>query len=170
MDARIDTLYVDARVIAWTVAVAVAADHAAAIQGITMIALTAAAVGYVIVREALGVGTAQICDQAWIHTVIILAGLIEHALTVVLALDGMTGDLGIALIALLARADWFMILYVASGVSTAVARVATLPVNTRLTITAIVIRRTRSNDRQLYYNIEIINGLPIIIFKHYIVF
>jgi len=58
MDARIDTLHVDARVIAWTVAVTVAADYAAAIQGITMIALTAAAVGYVIVRETLGIGTA----------------------------------------------------------------------------------------------------------------
>ena len=71
-----------------------------------------------------------------------------------LALDGITGDLGIALIALLTRADWFMILYVASRISTAVAGVATLPVNTRLTITAIVVRRTRSNDRQLYYNIK----------------
>lgn len=63
----------------------------------------------------------------------------------------MTGDLGIALIALLARADWFMILYIASRISTAIAGIATLPVNTRLTITAIVVRRTRSNDCQLYW-------------------
>jgi len=62
----------------------------------------------------------------------------------------MTGNLGIALVALLARTDRFVILYVASGIGTAVAGITTLPVDACLTVTAIIVRRTRSNDRQLY--------------------
>lgn len=124
-----------------------------------MIALTTAAVGHVVVREALSIGTARIRDQTRIHAVVILAGLIERALAVVSALDRVAGNLGIALVALLARADWFVIPHVASGVGTAVTRVATLSVDACLAVTAIVIRRARSNDRQLYYKIEIIYGL-----------
>lgn len=62
MNAGIDALHVDARMIAWTVAVAVAADHAAAIQGITMIAFAAAAIGHVVVREAFSIGAARVRD------------------------------------------------------------------------------------------------------------
>lgn len=159
MNTRVDALHVDARMIAWTVAVAVATDHTAAIQRIAMITLATAAVGHVIVREAFGVSAARICDQARIHAVVILAGLIERALTVVPTLNRVTGDLGIALVALLARADRFVILYVASSVGTAVAGVATLSVDARLAVTAIVVRRARSNDRQLYYKIKIIYRL-----------
>lgn len=162
MDAGIDALHVDARMIARTVAVAVTADHAAAIQGIAMIAFAAAAIGHVVVREALGIGAARVRDQTRVHAVVILASLVERALTVVPTLDGMTGDLGVALVALLARADRFVIPHITSGVNTAIAGVATLPVDTRLTITAIVVRGARSNDRQLYYKIEIIYELWII--------
>lgn len=159
MDAGIDALHIDARMIARAVAVAVAADHAAAIQGIAMIALAAAAVGHVVVREALSIGTARIRNQARIYAVVILAGLIKRALAVVSAFDGVAGNLGIALVALLARADWFVIPHIASGVGTAVAGITTLSVDARLAVTAIVVRRARSNDRQLYYKIEIIYGL-----------
>lgn len=159
MDAGIDALHVDARVIARAIAVAVAADHAAAVQGIAVIALAAAAVGHMVVREALGIGTAWVRDQARVHTIVVLATLVEGALAVVPALDGMTGDFRIALVALFARADRFVVPHVASGIGTAVAGVATLSVDARFAITAIVVRRARSNDRQLYYKIGIIYRL-----------
>jgi len=120
-----------------------------------MIALTAVTVSHVIVREALGVGAARIRDQARIHTVVILAGLIERALAVVLALDGVARDFWVALIALLAGTNRFVIPYVADRVSATVARIATLPVDASLAIAAIVVRRTRSNDCQLYCKIGI---------------
>lgn len=156
VDAGIDALHVDARVIAWAIAVAVAADHAAPIQRIAMIALAAAAVGHVVVREALGIGATRVRDQARIHAIVVLAGLVERALAVVPALDGVTGDFGVALVVLLARANRFVVPHVASSVGTAVAGVATLPVDARLAITAVIVRRARSNDRQLYYKIAII--------------
>lgn len=102
MDAGIDALHVDARVIARAVAVAVAADHAAAIQRIAVVALAATAVGHVVVREALGVGAARVRDQARVHAVVVLAGLVDRALAVVQALDRVARDLRVALVALLA--------------------------------------------------------------------
>lgn len=159
MDAWIDALHVDARMIARTIAVAVAADHAAAVQGIAMIALATAAIGHMVVREAFGIGTAWIRDQARVHAIIILASFVERALAVVPTLHGMAGDFRITLIALFAGTDRFVVPHVASGVGTAVAGIATLSVDARFAITAIVVRRARSNDRQLYYKIEIIYRL-----------
>jgi len=121
-----------------------------------MIALAATAISHVIIGEALGIGAAWIRDQTRIHAIVILAGLVERALAVMPALNRVTGNFRIALVALFARADRFVVPHVASGVCTAVAGIATLPVDARLTITAIVVRRARSNDRQLYYKIVII--------------
>jgi len=120
-----------------------------------VVALAAVTVSYVIVREAFGVGAARIRDQTWIHTVVILAGLVERALVVVLTLDGLTRDFRIALIALLAGANRFVIPHVTERIGAAVARIATLPVDASLAIAAIVVRRTRSNDCQLYCKIGI---------------
>lgn len=120
-----------------------------------MVALAAVAVSYVIVREALGVGAARVRDQARIHTVVILAGLVERALAVVLTLDGVARELRITLIALLAGANRLVIPHVADRVGAAVARIATLPVDAGLAIAAIVVRCTRSNDCQLYWKITI---------------
>lgn len=64
-----------------------------------------------------------------------------------LTLDRVTRDFGITLVALLARADRFVISHVADSIGAAVARVATLPIDASLTIAAIVVRCTRSNDR-----------------------
>lgn len=72
-------------------------------------------------------------------------------------LDRLTRDLGITLVALLARADRLVIPHVADGVGPAVARVATLPIDASLTITAIVVRRARPNDRQLYWSAYTVN-------------
>lgn len=149
--ARVDALHVDAGVIARTVAVAVTANHAAAIQRVAVIALAATAIGNVVVREALGVGAARgVRDQARVHAVVVLAGLVARALAVVLALDRVTRDFRIALIALLARAHRFVVLYVADRAGAAVARVAALPVDAGLAVAAIVIRRASADDRQLY--------------------
>lgn len=53
--ARINALHVNAGVIAWTIAIAVAADDTAPIQRIAIVAFAAAAIGYVIIREAFAV-------------------------------------------------------------------------------------------------------------------
>lgn len=55
MNARIDALHVDARVIPGTIAVAVAADDTATIQRIAIVAFAAAAIGHVIIGEAFAV-------------------------------------------------------------------------------------------------------------------
>jgi len=55
MHARINALHVNAGVIAWTVAIAVAADDTATIQRIAIIAFATAAIGYMIIREAFTV-------------------------------------------------------------------------------------------------------------------
>lgn len=153
MHARIDALHVDAGVIARTVAIAVTTDDATAIQRIAVVALATATIGYVVVREAFDVDARarMVRYQAWIHTVVVHAGFVEGALAVMATLDRVTRDLGITLVAWFARTDRFVISYVADGVGAAVARVATLPVDASLVITAIVVRRARPNDRQLYY-------------------
>lgn len=87
MHTGIDALHVNARVITGTVAVAVATDHAAAIQRIAVIAVAATTIRHVIVRETFGVDAARVRDQTRIHAVVVLAGLVERALTVVSALD-----------------------------------------------------------------------------------
>lgn len=150
--AGINALHIDAGVITWTVAVTVAADDAAAIQRIAVVALAAAAIGYMVVRETFTVDVCawMIRDQAWIYAVVVHAGFVECALAVMPTLDRLTRNLGITLVALLARADWFVIPHVADGVGAAVARVATLPVDASFTVAAIVVRRTRSDNRQLY--------------------
>lgn len=152
--AGIDALHVDAGVIAGTVAVAVAADDAAAIQRTAVVALAATAIGRMVVREAFGVDARArtIRDQARIHAVVVHAGFVERALAVVPAFDRVARDVGITLVALLARADRFVISHVADGVGAAVARVATLPVDASFTIAAIVVGRTRPDDRQLYWS------------------
>lgn len=152
--AGIDALHVDAGVIARTVAVAVAADYAAAIQRIAVVALATATIGHMVVRETFDVGARarMIRHQARIHAVVVHAGLVERALAIVPTLDRVTRDLGITLVAWLARADRFVISYVADGIGTAVARVATLPVDASLPVAAIVVRRARSDDRQLYWS------------------
>lgn len=72
-------------------------------------------------------------------------------------LDRLTRELGITLVALLARADRLVIPHVADSVGPAVARVATLPIDASLTITAIVVRRARPDDRQLYWSAYTVN-------------
>ena len=62
MNARIDTLHVDAGIVSWTIAIAVATDHSATIQRISMIALATSTVGFVVVGEALRVYSAVIGD------------------------------------------------------------------------------------------------------------
>lgn len=87
--AGINALHIDAGVIAWTVAIAVAADDAAAIQRIAIVALAAAAIGYMVVREAFSVDVRawMIRDQAWIYAVVIHAGFVECALAIMPTLD-----------------------------------------------------------------------------------
>jgi len=154
--AWVDALHVDARVITWTVAIAVAANHAATLQWVAIVTLAAAAVGHVVVREALGVGATRVRDQTRVHAVVILAGLVARALAVVLALDRVTGNLRVALIALFARAYRLVVPHVADRVATATAGIATLPVDAGLVIAAVVIRRASSDHRQLYCRIRII--------------
>ena len=55
MDAWVDALHVDARVVAGTVAIAIAPYHFAAIQSISVITLTATTVGFMVVRVTFGV-------------------------------------------------------------------------------------------------------------------
>jgi len=156
--AWVDALHVDARVITWTIAVAVAANHATTVQRIAVIALAAATISDVVVREALGVGAARIRDQAGIHAVVILAGLVARALAVVPALDRLTRDFRIALIALFARAYRFVIPHVTDRVGTAATGIAALPVDAGFMIAAVVIRRASSDHCQLYCGIRIIYG------------
>lgn len=59
---RINALHIDARVIARTITITVAADHAATVQRIAVVAVAAATVGYMVVGEAFGVGAAGIRD------------------------------------------------------------------------------------------------------------
>lgn len=58
VNAGVDTLHVDARMIPGTISVAVAADNSATIQSISVIALATTAVCFVVVREAFGVHAA----------------------------------------------------------------------------------------------------------------
>lgn len=60
MDAWVDALHVDARVVARTVAIAIAPYHSATIQSISVITLTATTVGFMVVRVAFGVHAAII--------------------------------------------------------------------------------------------------------------
>ena len=153
MHAGIDALHVDARVISRTVTVAVAADDTTAIQRIAVVALATATIGHMVVREAFNVGARarMIRNQARIYAIVVHAGLVERALTIVSTLDRVARDLRVTLVALLARADRFVISHVADGVGAAVARIATLSVDACLMVAAIVVRRARSDDRQLYY-------------------
>lgn len=59
----------------------------------------------------------------------------------------MTRDIGIALVASLARANRFVVPHMANGVGAAIAGIATLPVDAGLAIAAIVVCRARSDDR-----------------------
>lgn len=153
--AGVDALRVDARVITRAVAVTVATDHAAAVQRIAVVTLAAAAVGQVIIRIALGVGAARLVrNQTRVHAVVVRAGLVEGALAIVPALDGVTRDLRITLVVLFARADRLVIPHVAYGVVAAVTGIAALSVDAGLTIAAVVVRGTCPDHRQLYYGIR----------------
>jgi hypothetical protein len=161
VDAGIDTLHIDASVIARTVAIAVAANNPASIQRIAMVAFAAMAVSHVVVREALGVGAARVCDQARVYAVVVLTGLIDCTLTVVLALNRIACDFRVALVALLARADRLVVPYVADGVGPAIARIATLSIDAGVVVAAIVVDCACPDNRQLYCGIERIYELCI---------
>jgi len=154
--AWVDALHVDARMITWTIAIAVAANHATTVQRIAIITLAAATISDMVVRETLGIGAAWIRDQAWVHAVVVLAGLVARALTVVPALDRLARDLRIALIALFARAYRLVVSHVADCVGAAATGIAALPVDAGLVIAAVIICRASSDHRQLYCGIKVI--------------
>lgn len=157
--AGIDALRVDARVVTRTVTITVAADHATPVERIAVVTFATDAVSHVIVRLAFGVGATWIRDQARVHTVVVHASFIESTLTIMLTFHRVARDFGITLVTLFARTDRFVISYIAISIAATIAGVATLPIDAGFVVTAIVIRRARSDHRQLYCRIRMIYEL-----------
>ena len=149
MNAGIDTLHVDAGIVSWAVAVAVATDHSATIQRISIIALTTSTVGFVVVGEAFRVHSAVIGNQTRIHAVVVHATLVQGTFAVACTFHGVASDVWVALVAFIAGADRFVVSYIARGVGTTVARISTLPVDAGFCVAALVVRRTGTDYRYL---------------------
>lgn len=149
MNARIDTLHVDAGIVSWTITIAVATDHSATIQRISIIALATPTISFVFVGEALRVYSAVIGDQTRIHAVVVHATLVQVTFAVACAFHGVASDVWVALIAFVAGTDRFVISYVARGIGTAVARISALSIDAGFCVAALVVRRTGTDYRYL---------------------
>lgn len=157
VDAWIHALHVDARVITWTVAVTVTANHSATVQSVPVVALPAPTIGFMVPGEALGVHAAVIGHQAGIHAAVVHAALVQRALAVPSTFYRVAGDVWIALVALVAGADRLVISHVAGGVRAAIAGIPALSVDAGFRVSAFVVRYTGADYRYLDWPADAVN-------------
>jgi hypothetical protein len=139
VQARIDTLFVDATLIRWAVVVAETSDDSAHVTWISAVSAQALAFGNIIAHETLCVHSARVVDQARRHAVGVDTCLVRFALGVASTTDSSAGDVRISFVAFAARTDGTMTFDGTFGVSSAVAGVSALIVDASLHFRALAV-------------------------------
>ena len=125
VDARVDTLGVDALSVARTVAVGGATDHATSFQGISAVAAATATFGAVLVDKTFGVDSARIFNETRVDAVAIDARFSRFAFGVDSATHLTTCYVRITLVTFFAGTNRSVVLDIASRMRATVTRVAT---------------------------------------------
>lgn len=144
VDARIDALRVAALLVVRAVVVAAALDHIALHQWVAPVAAQTATFGPIRPPEAFRPDTARVVVETRVDAVAVHARLAGFALRINTASNRTAGHVGIALVAVLARAHRPMVLNRADRIRSAAARIATLSVDASLLLGALRIRRTHT--------------------------
>lgn len=140
MIARVDAMVVVARTIVGALEVGMALDAFAPLKWTALVAGLASAGRSMVVAEAFGVHGTWVGQRTWIDALVVVARFLVRAFVVRHARQFEAAELRITRVARLADANRMMVLDVAVGVDTAIARTRTQFVDARFGQRALGVR------------------------------